>query len=220
MNAPVAVDLDVVRRELTAAVLSDVLDQQGLRHQALGAGLTLLDQDTTIAGYAFGVHIQRVYDVPAEPFAGLVAALDAIGPDEVFITPTQRATDIAVWGELLSTVCQRRGAAGAITDGLVRDVRAVRELGFPVISGGTIPYDSLGRHEILAHRVPCLIDGVRIEPGDLVVADSDGTVVVPRAIAAWTVQSALQKRRGEHAFRDAVRQGMSATEAFARFGVL
>ncbi|ACQ81958.1 dimethylmenaquinone methyltransferase [Beutenbergia cavernae DSM 12333] len=214
------VDLTAVRTHLTSALLSDALDAQGLRHQCLGTGLALLDPTRVLAGYAFPVTIQRVYDVPAEPFRGLVAALDAIGRDEVFVTATHRAADIAVWGELLSTVCLARGAAGAITDGLVRDTRAVRELGFPVVSAGTIPYDSMGRHEIVAHGVPCVVDGVRIERGDLIVADSDGVVVVPQAVAAGTVRAALDKRRGENAFRRAVAEGMSATEAFATFGVL
>ncbi|WP_223692075.1 RraA family protein [Leifsonia poae] len=216
----VTIDLARVRAHLGSSVLSDMLDAVGLRHQCLAAGLVPLEADTVIAGYAFPVTIRRVFDVPETPFAGLVAALDAIGPDEVFITPTQRARDIAVWGELLSTACIARGAAGAITDGLVRDTRQVRGLGFPVVSGGTIPYDSMGRHEITAHRVPCAIDGVRIEPGDLVVADSDGVVVVPAARAAEIVEAALAKRSSELEFRQAVADGMLASDAFRTFGVL
>lgn len=217
---PPNVDLQRVRAELTAPLLSDVLDARGLRRQALGTGIGPLDPDSVLAGYAFPVALQRVYDVPADPFRGLVSALDAIGTDEVFVTPTARAVDIAVWGELLSTVSRARGAAGALTDGLVRDTRQIRGLGFPVFSAGTIPYDSRGRHEIVAHRVACEIDGVRIEPGDLVFADSDGAVVVPAGLVDDVVDAAFAKRDGEHRFRDAVLGGMSATAAYERFGVL
>ena len=213
-------DLAAIRQQLGTAVLSDALDGLGLRRQCLGSGLAPLERDQVIAGYAFPVVIERMTSVPDRPFRGLVAALDEIEPDEVFITPTSRARDIAVWGELLSTACQRRGAAGAITDGLIRDTRAIRRLGFPVVSAGTIPYDSMGRHEIVDHRVPGMIDDVSIEPGDLVVADSDGVVVVPRAVASAVVQAALTKRASEHEFRSAVAGGMAATEAFATFGVL
>jgi len=216
----VSIDLVRVRAELGSAVISDVLDSAGLRHQCLAAGLAPLEPDTVIAGYAFPVAIRRVFDVPETPFAGLVAALDAIGPDEVFITPTQRARDIAVWGELLSTACIARGAAGAITDGLMRDSRQVRGLCFPVVSAGTIPYDSMGRHEVAEHRVPCVIDGVRIEPGDLVVADSDGVVIVPSARVEATVAAAFAKRSSELEFRRAVAGGMLTSEAFRTFGVL
>ena len=213
-------DLAIIRAELGSAVISDSLDARGLRHQCLAAGLAPLQNDTVLAGFAFPVTLRRVYDVPDAPFSGLVSALDAIGRDEIFVTPTQRATDIAVWGELLSTACIARGAAGAITDGLVRDTRQIRGLGFPVFSAGTIPYDSMGRHEIDRHGVPCVIDGVRIEPGDLMVADADGIVVVPAAIAAEVVDAARAKRSSEIEFRQAVADGMGATEAFRAFGVL
>ncbi len=213
-------DLSAIREGLTSAVISDALDAIGLRHQCLRVGLTPLDPAQVIAGYAFPVAIERVTGVPETPFTGLVAALDAIGPDEVFVTPTGRAVDIAVWGELLSTSSQRRGAAGAITDGLIRDTRAIRAMGFPVSSAGTIPYDSMGRHEIVAHGVSCVIDGVQIRPGDLVVADVDGVVVVPQGVMAQVVEAAFAKRATERGFRAAVAAGMGATEAFATFGVL
>ncbi|WP_432969795.1 RraA family protein [Dactylosporangium sp. CA-233914] len=164
--------------------------------------------------------MRRVYDVPETPFAGLLAALDAIGRDEVFVTPTARARDLAVWGELLSTCCGARGAAGALTDGLVRDCGAIEALGFPVAAAGTIPYDSKGRHEIVGHRVACSIDGVRIEPGDLVFADLDGCVITPRAHIARVVGAALEKQADEHLFRDAVAAGMPAVVAYDKFGVL
>jgi len=213
-------DLPRIRQHLNTAVISDCLDSVGLRNQCLAAGLSLLDPNQVIVGYAFPVAIERVQAAPARPFEGLVAALDAIATDEVFITPTGRARDIAVWGELLSTASMNRGAAGAITDGLVRDTRAIRQLGFPVCSAGTIPYDSLGRHEIVAHRVPARIDGVNIEPGDLVMADSDGVVVVPRSLAVDVTLAAFAKRSSEREFKTAVGDGMSATTAFATFGVL
>jgi len=212
--------LEFVRSQLNAAVISDCLDAVGLRRQCLATGIVPMTADGVMAGYAFPVAIERVDDVPEHPFVGLVAALDAIGPGEVFVTPTGRATDIAVWGELLSTAAQRRGAAGAVTDGLVRDIRGIRKLGFPVWSTGRIPYDSMGRHEVVAHRVPAVIDGVVIEPRDLIVADDDGVVVVPQALTGQIVEAAAQKRASERAFRTAVSDGIGATEAFRRFGVL
>lgn len=215
-----AVDLARVRAELNATVICDGLDSIGLRNQALAHDIAPLEQDKVLAGFAFPVATQRVYDIPDAPFSGLVAALDSIGPDEVFVTPTARATDIAVWGELVSTVSARGGAAGALTDGLVRDTRQIRGLGFPVHSCGTIPYDSKGRHEIVAHRVACVIDGVRIEPGDLIFGDCDGVVVVPHAVVEQVVADAFAKRASEHQFLDAVLDGSTATAAYERFGVL
>lgn len=214
------VDLERVRDELSAALLSDVLDAMGHRQQCLAAGIQPLQVDRPVVGFAFPVTIRRVYEVPDDSFRGLLAALDAIGADEVFVTPTARATDIAVWGELLSTACRARGAAGALTDGLIRDTPAIRELGFPVCSAGTIPYDSKGRHEIVEHGVACMIDRVRIAPGDLVVGDADGVAVTPAALVEKVVAAALEKRRSERAFRRSVAEGMPASVAFATYGVL
>jgi len=212
--------IEKARDHLGSAVVSDVLDAAGFRRQCLGPGLSPLERDHVIVGTAFPVAIQRVFDIPETPFAGLLAALDAIGPGDVFVTPTQRATDIAVWGELLSTASGRRGAVGAITDGLIRDTRAVRGLDFPVISAGTIPYDSKGRHEVVSHGAPCEIDGVRICRGDLIVGDSDGVVIVPQRLIDEVLGAALVKRSSEDEFRAAVADGMLATEAFHKFGVL
>ena len=218
--SPDEIDLERVVAELTTPLVSDTLDALGYRSQCLATGIHPLENETVMAGYAFPVTIRRVYDLPSDAFAGLLAALDAIRPGEVFVTPTARATDIAVWGELLTTVTRERGGVGALTDGLVRDTRALRQLAFPVFSAGTTPLDSKGRHEIVAHRVPCVIDGVRIEPGDLVIGDSDGIVVVPRALATKVVEGALEKRKGEREFLNAILSGRQATDAYAEFGVL
>jgi 4-hydroxy-4-methyl-2-oxoglutarate aldolase len=92
--------------------------------------------------------------------------------------------------------------------------------GTPVFCRGTVPTDSNGRSEVRAHNVPVVIDGVRIEPGDLVVADDDGVVIVPQALIDKVVAMALEKDAHESQFRAAVADGMSATAAFAKFGVL
>lgn len=214
------IDLALVRSELGSAIISDALDEIGLRRQCLGPDLSINLPDAVIAGYAYPLAIQRVADVPERPFIGLLAALDEVDADDVVITPTFGAREIAVWGELLSTAAAARGAAGAVTDGSIRDTRQILDLGFPVVSAGTVPYDSKGRHEVVAHRVPAYIDGVRIEPGDLVVADSDGVVVAPAAVAAQVVRAGLDKRGSEREFRAAVAAGMSVVDAFERFKVL
>jgi 4-hydroxy-4-methyl-2-oxoglutarate aldolase len=214
------VDLTEARAVLTSPVIADTLDELGYRNQCLGSGLAPLENGHVMAGYAYPVNIRRVYDVPQDAFAGLLQALDNIGSDEVFVTPTARAKDIAVWGELLSTAAVARGAAGALTDGLIRDTRAIRELGFTVFSAGTIPLDSKGRHEIVEHNVACTVDGVRIEPGDLVFGDSDGVVIVPNALVSQVLDMAMKKRTTENQFREAVAAGMLTQDAYEKFGVL
>lgn len=214
------VDLDAVRSTLTSPLLCDVIDRRGGTPRCLGTDILPLLPESVVAGYAFPVHLEPVTQAPEVPYVGLLAALDAIAPDEVMVLPTGRADHVAVWGELVSTACRARGAAGTVTDGLVRDSREVRRLGYPVFGRGTTPYDINGRLEITAHRVAAVIEDVTIEPGDLIFGDSDGVVVLPWSEAAADVAAALAKRRGELEFRSAVADGMSPIEAYRRFGVL
>ena len=138
---------------------------------------------------------------------------------DVFIT--NRLSDrAAFWGELLSNVCVQHGVVGAVIDGLGRDVRRVEPLGFPVFSRGTSPVDSRGRFEVFASRQPIECGGVPVTPGDLVMADEDGVVIVPQSIEDVVVADALAKAHGENAVRDGIRQGRSLGELFDAYGVL
>jgi 4-hydroxy-4-methyl-2-oxoglutarate aldolase len=208
------------RARLRSALVSDSLDALGYRNQCLSAGISPIVRESALVGRAFPVQIEAVDVVPEVPYVGLLAALDAIGADEVFVASVGGRADVAIWGELITSVCRARGAVGAVCDGYARDTAAIREIGFPVFCRGTIPTDSNGRSEVRSHNVPVVIDGVRIEPGDLVVADADGVSIVPADLVDTVVAMALEKDRHESKFRTAVTDGMSATEAFAKFGVL
>jgi regulator of RNase E activity RraA len=125
-----------------------------------------------------------------------------------------------VWGELLSTAATNSGCVGVVVDGAVRDVVRMRDMGFPVYARGTCVYDSKDRQRVVDVDVTVEIDGVRFEPGALVIADEDGVVVVPREIEAEAVQRAWEKVTAENLVRDEIRAGMKATAAFAKYGVL
>ncbi|MFW5834653.1 MAG: RraA family protein, partial [Pseudomonadota bacterium] len=131
--------------------------------------------------------------------------------------PTER---IGPWGELLSTAARARGAAGCVTDGLVRDVRQIRRMGFPVFAGGIGPLDSKGRGMMMTRDVPVMCAGVEVHPGDLVVADVDGVVVVPRALEKAAIEAALAKADAEDRTREELKAGARLADVFARYGVL
>ncbi len=171
-------------------------------------------------GRAFPLRLERV-SAPAEvPYQGLLRALDAVPAGAVVVIPGGRAPDAALFGELMATACRVRGAAGALCEGYVRDLAAVRELGFPLFGCGTVPYDVDGRIEVVGHGEAVVIDGVAIEPGALVVGDEDGVVVVPAEVEAEVVAAAREKAAKESEFRAAVAGGMPPSEAYERFGVL
>jgi len=131
--------------------------------------------------------------------------------------PTQR---IAPWGELLSTAAVARHAAGCVTDGLVRDVRQIRAMGFAVFQGGIGPLDTKGRARMVERDVRVECAGVGIDPGDIVFGDVDGVVVIPRAQERRVLSIAMEKVSGENRTRDALRSGEPLASVFKRFGIL
>jgi regulator of RNase E activity RraA len=113
-----------------------------------------------------------------------------------------------------------RGAVGCVTDGLVRDVRQIRAMGFAVFHGGIGPLDTKGRARMVDRDVRVECAGVAIDPGDIVFGDVDGVVVVPRAHEHTVLAKALEKVTGENHTRDALRTGEPLASVFRRFGIL
>jgi regulator of RNase E activity RraA len=209
---------------LNAAVLSDTLDSLGLMQQAMKPFMRPLDDALQFFGRARTGLYMPVYAQPAageNPYEVEIALVDDLQPGDVVVLacdgPSER---IAPWGELLSTACVARGAAGCVTDGLVRDVRQIREMRFPVFCGGIGPLDTKGRARMVERDVPVRCGGVAVHPGELVFGDVDGVVVIPREAEAEVVQRALEKVAGENHSRDALRRGEKLGDVFRRLGIL
>jgi len=211
-----------LRGKLYTAVLSDVLDELGLRNQAMRAGIRPLDESLVLAGFARTGLFRDVYHVAPghNPYELEIKILDDLKPNEVVAFGCGASGRIAPWGELLTTAARARGAVGAVTDGLVRDVRGIRSVKFPVFHGGIAPLDSKGRGEVTAIDMPIECGGVRIEPGDLIFGDVDGVVVVPRKVEEETLQRAFDKVASENKTRDELLNGAKLKEVFERHGVL
>ena len=210
-------------RTLNAAVLSDVLDSLGLMQQAMRPFMRPLDEALQLIGRARTGLYMPVYEHRAgeNPYAVEIALVDDLRPGDVVVLACNGPTDrIAPWGELLSTASQMRGAAGCITDGLVRDVRQIREMKFPVFHGGIGPLDTKGRARMVERDVPVQCAGVAVRPGDLVFGDVDGAVVIPREREAEAISLALDKVSGENQSRDALRRGELLGSVFRRLGIL
>lgn len=203
---------------LYTPVLADVLDRLGYRDQSLKADIRPLATGMTAAGVARTVRTIPAPELaPAEPYKGEMAAVDALGPGDVMVVSR---CDWSFWGELLSTAARYRDCRGVVIDGYTRDTRAIIAMGFPVFCRGIHPADSLGRLDVAEHDVPIRCGDVSVLPGDLVLADDDGVVIVPRTVAEQAITQAEEKVRGENLVRKALAEGMSVTEAFHRYGVL
>ena len=214
--------IETARTKLYAAVLSDVLDQLGYRHQALPAHIRPLDDTLLLVGRARTGLYRDVYHVPRghNPYALEIALIDDLQPGDVPVLGCGGSGRIAPWGELLTTASMARGGVGCVTDGLVRDIKAIRAQGFPVFHGGIGPLDSKGRGEVCAIDVPVECAGVTVHSGDLVFGDADGVLVVPQPIVAQTLRLALAKVEGEDRTRDALKQGALLADVFKKYGVL
>ena len=211
-----------VASKLYTAALSDVLDELGYRDQAMRPSVRPLDDALTMVGRARTGLYREVYSVVAgvNPYELEISLVDSLASHEVAVFGCGGSTRIAPWGELLSTAARVRGAAGCVTDGYVRDIRAIRALHFPVFHGGIAPLDSKGRGMVAEIDVPISCAGVRVVSGDLVVGDADGVVVVPRAIEAQALEKAFAKVASENVTRLELEQGASLAEVFARHNVL
>ena len=208
---------------LYAAVLSDVMDGLGLMEQALRPFVRPLDDALVLFGRArTGLYMPRYQVAPGEdPYEVEIALVDDLKPGDVAVFACGGPTDrIAPWGELLSTAAQVRGAAGCLTDGLVRDTKVIRAMGFPVFHGGIGPLDSKGRGKMMELDCKVACAGVEVAPGDHVFGDADGVVVVPAAAAEEVFGKALEKVAAESRTRDELRAGRSLREVFDHFGVL
>jgi 4-hydroxy-4-methyl-2-oxoglutarate aldolase len=214
---------DELRRLLYSPVLSDVLDSFGLMHQALRPFVRPLDESLVLLGRVRTGRYEARESPPANhnPYALEMDLIDDLQPGEVPVLACGGPTDwIAPWGELLSTAARARGAAGCVTDGLVRDVARIRAMRFPVFHGGIGPLDTKARAEMVEKDTAIDIAGVRVAPGDWVLGDVDGVVFVPADKAAEVFRAALDKIAAEDTTRAELEAGELLRAVYARHGVL
>ncbi|MBL8702450.1 MAG: RraA family protein [Alphaproteobacteria bacterium] len=209
------------RKHLFVAVVSDTLDALGHTQQAFAPGIRPLDDALTFLGRArTGMYREMFHVQPGNPYELEIKLIDDLKKGEVCVLACSGNPRIAPWGELLSTASMARGAAACVTDGLVRDIRAIRKMKFPVFAGGIGPLDSKGRGIVAEIDVPVELAGVRVLPGDLVFGDADGIVVIPQRIEAKVLTKALEKVLGEHKTLAALKKGEKLADVFKRYGVL
>jgi regulator of RNase E activity RraA len=205
-------------QKLYTPVVADVLDKIGYRQQTMRPEIRPLFPQAKATGFALTVQTVPAREIaPAKPYSGELAAVDALQKNDIMVVGWG---EWSFWGELLTTAARYRGCNGVVIDGLTRDTQAIIEMNFPVFCRGIHPADSLGRLDVASHNVPISCGGVHINPGDLVLADHDGVVVIPLGIAEQTLKLAEEKVSGENLVRKALAGGMSTTEAFEKFGIL
>jgi regulator of RNase E activity RraA len=206
-------------RALYTPVVSDALDSLGLRERTLDPAIVRVAGPTNAAGRATTMQVIAVDSPPAEPYKVQFEAIDAVQEGQMMMVS---APDVrsAFWGELLTTGARTRGSSAAIVDGYCRDIEKVRAQDFGVWARGTHPADSLGRLDAISRDVPISCGGVRVVPGDYVLADSDGVVVVPAALIDEVLQLAERKMAAEDEVRARLLSGSSVMHTYLETGVM
>ena len=207
--------LDRIAEHLYSSVLADILDDHGYRQQVLDHEVRPLYDGAKVAGRA-----ATMLAVPDNPYEQLMELLDGIVPGEVVVGAVQSRANAAIWGELLSTHTRAKGGRGVVLDGLSRDSWGIAEMKFPVFARGLSPADSKGRLEVIAIRGTIPVAGVSVSNGDLLLADEDGVVVVPRDVEDEVIRLAFEKVSGEDVMRDILRKGANLRAVFKEHGIL
>jgi regulator of RNase E activity RraA len=208
-----------IREKLFTPVLGDILDRERCWHQFLPQPIKPLNAAHMLVGRAMPVRIADVTGPQARSFGRLTDALDSLEPGEIYLA-TGGSMNCAAWGEIMTATARTRGAAGAIIDGFHRDTPRVLDQNWPVFSRGSFAQDAGVRSSVVDFRCIVEIGGVLIEPGDLVVGDVDGVLVIPRNLEERVIEQALEKVAGEKKVRRDIEGGATSTAVFDRYGIL
>lgn len=213
----------LMKRELYSAVIGDVMDKLGLFRQFLPPQIKPVRDDMILAGRAMPV-VEIDVDPEAGtgddgPFGVMLEALDDLRPGEIYVA-AGASPRYALWGELMATRAKHLGAAGALVDGFARDIAGILAIDFATFAIGTYAQDQGPRGKVVDFRAAVEVGGIRVEPGTLLFGDKEGVLVVPPAAEEEVIARALEKARGERLVKKAIENGMSAVEAFAKFGIM
>ena len=204
------------------AVVSDALDALGLRHQVMAPRVRPLYPEARIVGRAHPIHFRPAERIPsqAEYHYMEIEAMDSLLPGEVYVGTLGDAPPCALFGELFSTCAHARGASGAVIDGPVRDSGMIIAKPYPVFATAFCAADAAGRAEAIAHNVPITCGGVLVHPGDYILAEYDGVVVIPHQHIEAVLHPAEEKVRGENTVRAELAAGEKMRTVFERHGIL
>ena len=208
----------ITETALYTAVLGDILDRMGFVNQFLPAEVRPLD-GRTLVGRAMPVQLATATRTRGGGFEKLTEALDQLEPGEVYLA-SGGTIPCAAWGELMTTTARGRRAAGAVINGYHRDTARLLTHDWPIFSRGAYAQDASVRSVVIEYRTKIDVEGVEVGPGDLVVGDLDGVLVIPSDVEEEVVQSAVEKMRAEDVVRESIENGMSSSQAFAKYGVL
>lgn len=215
---------DFIRENLYVPAVCDILDELGYRNQAMHQRLRPLLPDIKNCGFIGRARtfrwMETDYIEHQNPYGLEIEAMDSLNAGDVVVHSTDYGGTNAPWGELMSTIAKLKGVAGCVCDSQIRDCVRIIEMGFPVYYTGIRPLDSKGRAIVKAYDVPVRCGEVIVNPGDIVYADFDGIVVVPKAAEHDVFVKALEKVHRENLSRKELLEGKSLKYVYDKYGAL
>jgi regulator of RNase E activity RraA len=172
------------------------------------------------AGFAVTVLLKKEANHDPHALDGMLAAIDQGAPSSVYVMVVEDGSDIAGMGGLMGTAMSARNFSGAVVDGGVRDVAYLQKIGFPVFGLGIVPSTSVGHYRFAGANIPVTCDGVAVSAGDIIAADADGVVAVPRTSAGEVLKTAQDMDFKEHSMYATIEKLKSIVEAVKQFGRL
>ena len=207
-------------RHVEVASVSDALEQLTGRRMYMSHKMQSIFP-AKFAGFALTAKLAKDEgNKDPEALSGMLAAIDEGSAKSVWVMVVEDGADIAGMGGLMGTTMSARGYAGAVIDGGVRDVGHLRKIGFPVYATGIVPSTSVRHYRFAGANIPVQCDGVEVKPGDIIAADADGVVVIPRAKATEVLAVAQEMDFKEHSMYSIIEKYKSIREAVKRFGRL
>jgi regulator of RNase E activity RraA len=205
---------------LYTGAVADIQDELGLHEQCLPADIRPLSDDMKLAGPVYPVRGRsRPADDGNDPRYRQMDMLDGIFPGAVVVIDPGDETRAAHWGELMSHTAKANGATGVVIAGGVRDTPEILKLGFPCFRRYHSPLTAVYRFDITDFGVPVRIGGVRVSPGDFVLGDVDGVLVIPATAVDEVIARAVLVREREDIVRQALDEGGSIRELFEQHRV-
>lgn len=213
--------LQYLEQHAYAAAFSDILDETGYRSQVVSPDARIHPLCETFVAVGRAVTLLNVPDTnEKEPYDQVIKCIDSLSPGSILVTTGKIPLVTGIMGELTATALRVKECRGAIVNGYTRDSRKIIRMGYPTFAWGASPIDTTGRVRVVEYNIPITIGGVQVVPGDLVFADLDGIVVIPRVAEEEVIAKVLERISTESLVRKELAEGRAMADVWSRHGVL
>ncbi|MEX1158043.1 MAG: RraA family protein [Thermomicrobiales bacterium] len=219
MDEQSVADLTERYKSAYSGAVADVLDKRGYLNQIVDGSIQGLTLEARVAGPAFTCKGAPATDLEPDDWDMRKQFLDSVLPGTVIVVDTSGDTVAAHWGELMSTAARGRGASGVVIDGATRDVTQMLAMGFPAFVRYRSPSSSIRRWRMSGYGHPVTIGGVVVRPGDFIIGDADGVVVVPVELAAEVLDEVESLAVAETNMRQELLEGGTFSAVYDRYQV-